>query len=85
MGGQTEWQMDEDTDRAEAARRGSPYLNARQAAFYLKMSARSLQRLRVKGEGPRVRRHARMVLYHVDDLAAWSRERADARKSEPSS
>ena len=72
--------MDDDTDRADAARRGSPYLNARQAAFYLKMSPRSLQRLRVGGEGPVVRRHARMVLYHIDDLEAWSRTRADRHK-----
>jgi len=72
--------MDDDTDRADAARHGSPYLNARQAAFYLKMSPRSLQRLRVRGEGPTVRRHARMVLYHIDDLEAWSRTRADRYK-----
>jgi hypothetical protein len=72
--------MDDDSDRADAARRGSPYLNARQAAFFLKMSPRSLQRLRAKGEGPTVRRHARMVLYHIDDLATWSRARADRRR-----
>lgn len=77
--------MDDDTDRAALARRRSPYLNARQAAFFLKMSPRTLQRLRSKGEGPIVRRHARMVLYHVDDLESWSRTRADKRKSEPSS
>ncbi|MBB6125401.1 helix-turn-helix domain-containing protein [Sphingobium subterraneum] len=69
--------MDDDTDRASAARRGSPYLNAQQAAHFLHMSPRTLQRLRVKGEGPEVRRHARMVLYHIDDLLAWSRARAD--------
>lgn len=72
--------MDEDTDRADAARRGSPYLNTRQAAHFLKMGVRSLQRLRGNGEGPTVRRHARMALYHVDDLAAWSRARADAQR-----
>lgn len=77
--------MDDDTDRAALAKRGSPYLNARQAAFFLKMSPRTLQRLRCRGEGPLVRRHARMVLYHVDDLEAWSRTRADARKEESSS
>lgn len=71
--------MDDETDRANTARRGSPYLNAGQAAHFLQMSPRSLQRLRSKGEGPAVRRHARMVLYHIDDLMAWSRARADAR------
>jgi len=72
--------MDDDTDRANAARRGSPYLNAKQAAFFLKMSPRSLQRLRAIGEGPTVRRHARMVLYHIDDLKTWSQTRADHRR-----
>lgn len=76
--------MDDDTDRAEAARHGSPYLNTGQAAFFLKISARTLQRLRVKGEGPIVRRHARMALYHIDDLERWSRERADRHEAEPS-
>jgi len=77
--------MDDDTDRAEAARRGSPYLNARQAAFFLKMSPRTLQRLRAKGDGPTPRRHARMVLYHIGDLETWSRERADRRAKGASS
>ena len=72
--------MHDDTDRADAARRGSPYLNAKQAAFFLKMSPRSLQRMRAKGEGPTVRRHARMVLYHIDDLKIWSQTRADHRR-----
>ena len=72
--------MDDDTDRAEAARRGSPYLNSKQAAHFLKMSPRSLQRLRVAGEGPIVRRHLRMTLYHIDDLKSWSQTRADKRR-----
>ena len=69
--------MDDDTSRVDAARRGSPYLNTRQAAHFLKMSVRSLERLRTNGKGPTVRRHARMALYHIDDLAEWSRTRAD--------
>ena len=72
--------MDDDTDRADAARRGSPYLNGKQAAHFLKMSPRSLQRLRVAGKGPIVRRHLQMVLYHIDDLKSWSQTRADQRR-----
>lgn len=68
---------DDDTIRAARARRGSPYLNTDQAAFFLKLSPRTLQRMRGKGIGPKPRRHARMVLYHIDDLEAWSRDRAD--------
>ena len=77
--------MVDDTDRANAARRGSPYLNTRQAAHFLKMSVRSLERMRAKGQGPTARRHARMALYHIDDLAAWSRTRADEQASEAGS
>ena len=77
--------MDEDIDRAGVARRGSPYLTARQAAFFLRMSPRSLQRLRAAGEGPFVRVHIRMVLYHIDDLESWSRTRADRRRRDAGS
>jgi hypothetical protein len=69
--------MEDDIVRAERARRGSPYLNTEQAAHYLKLSVRSLKRLRAARQGPVPRRHARMVLYHIDDLIAWSRARAE--------
>lgn len=64
----------DDIDRAARAKRGSPFLNTEQAAAYLKLSARSLKRLRVRGQGPVFRRHCRFVQYHIDDLDAWSRE-----------
>lgn len=50
-----------------------PYLNTRQAAHRLCMSARKLEAMRAAGEGPRFRRHGRLVFYHVDDLDTWSR------------
>lgn len=76
---------DDETARAARAKRGSPYLNTDQAAHFLKLSPRTLQRMRGKGIGPTPRRHARMVLYHIDDLEAWSRDRADrlAREAQP--
>ena len=70
----------ENTDRAKDAKRGSPFLNTKQAAFFLKLSPRTLQRMRSKGIGPLPRRHARTVEYHIDDLEAWSLARADAPK-----
>ncbi|CAN5665342.1 helix-turn-helix domain-containing protein [soil metagenome] len=70
--------MDDDIARAERARQGNPYLNTAQAAHFLGLSARTLQRLRGRREGPIPRRHARMVQYHIDDLLAWSRSRMDA-------
>ena len=67
---------DDDIARAQRAKRGSPFLNADQAAAYLKISSRLLRRLRTKGEGPRYRRHCRFVQYHIADLDAWSDEHA---------
>ena len=75
---------DDDADRAKAAKRGSPFLNTKQAAFFLKLSPRTLQRMRSKGTGPLPRRHARTVEYHIDDLKAWSLARADRPKGERS-
>jgi hypothetical protein len=75
---------DYDIDRAERAKRGNPYLNTAQAAHYLGLSVRTLQRMRSPGtdlDGPFARRHARMVQYHIDDLDAWSRTRAAAKQS----
>jgi hypothetical protein len=68
--------MDDDIQRAERAKHGSPYLNTDQAAHYLGVSKRFLQKLRTAGEGPVLRRHSRIVQYHIDDLDAWSRSRA---------
>lgn len=73
--------MEDDIQRAERARRGSPYLNTAQAAHFLGISERSMQRMRARGEGPTPRRHARMVQYHIDDLEAWSRQRSDGARS----
>ncbi|WP_066827740.1 helix-turn-helix domain-containing protein [Sphingomonas mali] len=64
----------DDIERAQRAKRGSPFLNTDQAAAYLKISSRLLKRLRVRGEGPVFRRHSRFVQYHIDDLDQWSRE-----------
>jgi len=64
----------DDIERAQRAKRGSPFLNTDQAAAYLKISSRLLKRLRVRGEGPVFRRHCRFVQYHIDDLDVWSRE-----------
>ena len=67
---------DDTIERANRAKRGSPFLNTDQAAAYLKISSRLLKRLRVKGAGPTFRRHCRFVQYHIDDLDAWSAEQA---------
>lgn len=67
---------DDDIARAQRAKRGTPFLNTDQAAAWLGLSRRLLQKLRAKGEGPIFRRHSRFVQYHIDDLASWSRDHA---------
>jgi len=59
--------------RAAEARRGSPYLDTRQAAHHLGLSYRTLQTLRRTGGGPEYRLHGFKVRYHIDALDAWSR------------
>lgn len=58
--------------RADCARKGTPFLNTEQAAFYLGLSPRKLQNMRKAQDGPRYRRHCRFVRYHIDDLDRWS-------------
>ena len=64
-------QLDDDLTRAARAKKGSPFLTTEQAAFY-GLSGRKMQALRAAGSGPRFRRHSRHILYHIDDLDAWS-------------
>jgi hypothetical protein len=65
--------VDDDIARAQRARKGSPFLNTEQAAFYLGLSARKLQQMRRGQAGPLFRRHSRYVRYHIDDLDCWSK------------
>jgi hypothetical protein len=65
--------MDDEIARAARAKKGSPFLNTEQAAFYLGLSARKLQQMRGTDTGPRFRRHSRYVRYHIDDLDGWSK------------
>jgi hypothetical protein len=54
----------------------SPYLNTAGAAEYLQIAAKTLEKFRVFGGGPRYRKHGRRVVYRREDLDAWSEERA---------
>jgi excisionase family DNA binding protein len=66
---------DDDITRAANAKRGSPFLTTEQAARYVGLSRRALEKMRRKGTGPRFRRHGRYVRYHIADLDAWSEGR----------
>ncbi len=54
------------------------YLTNSEAAAFLRLSPRTLEKQRVIGGGPRFRKFGRRVLYAVSDLEAW----ADARSFE---
>jgi hypothetical protein len=53
----------------------SPFLTTKEAATYLRMSPRTIERLRVEGKGPPYRKCGRgkkaKVLYAIGDLDAW--------------
>lgn len=54
---------------------GATHLDTKQAAVWLGLSARTLERWRLTGEGPRFRKLGRCVRYAITDLVAF----ADAR------
>ena len=71
---------DEETEAINAKHK-SPFLNTAQAAFYISLSKRTLEKMRVTGGGPIYRKHGRYVRYHIDDLKAWSKARSKASTS----
>lgn len=68
--------MDDEIIRAANAKKGSPFLDTAQAAHYVGLSRRTLEKMRVAGGGPKFRKHGRYVRYHIVDLDDWSAARA---------
>lgn len=66
---------------AAAAAHPPRYLTNDEAAAHLRLSPRTLEKLRVIGGGPKFRKFGRRVMYAVTDLDAW----ADARSFEATS
>ena len=52
-----------------------PFLTIAEAAQLLRVNRRTLDNLRWKGEGPPFRRHGGRIVYHRDELLAWSEQR----------
>ena len=57
-------------------------ISAPEAAQYLGISASTLSKLRVFGGGPKFHKLGRRVVYAVDDLDAWFRERQRSSTSD---
>ena len=64
--------MDDNVARVPAAKLASPFLTTPQAADFIGLSDRTLERMRTKGQGPDYRKHGRYVRYHINHLKAWS-------------
>ena len=62
----------------QEAPQSARYLTNDEAAAFLRLSPRTLEKQRVIGGGPRFRKFGRRVMYAVSDLDAW----ADARTFE---
>jgi len=59
------------------------YLTNDEAAEYLRLSPRTLEKQRVIGGGPRFRKFGRRVMYAAADLDAWAAERSFETTSDP--
>jgi excisionase family DNA binding protein len=68
---------------APAAATPARYLTNDEAAAYLRLSPRTLEKLRVLGGGPRFRKFGRRVRYALADLDAWADGRSYAMTSDP--
>ncbi len=68
---------------AATIRTTSRYLTNEEAAQFLRLSPRTLEKHRVLGGGPRFRKFGRRVLYAIDDLERWANERSFTMTSEP--
>ena len=61
---------------------GTKYLNTREAAAWLNLSPRTLDRYRMSGDGPVFHRFGGRVRYLVADLEAWASARRRASTSD---
>jgi len=63
---------------------GAPrFVRTQQAAAYLGLSHRTLEKHRTYGTGPAYRKLGGRVLYAIDDLAAWADRGARISTSDP--
>ena len=59
------------------------YLTNNEAAEFLRLSPRTLEKQRVIGGGPRFRKFGRRVMYAVVDLETWADSRSFEMTSDP--
>ena len=59
------------------------YLRTKEAATFLSLSARTLEKHRTYGTGPAYHKLGGRVVYSVDDLTAWAARGAVTSTSDP--
>jgi hypothetical protein len=62
----------------------NPFLTTVQASDFVRLSYRTLEKMRQNGSGPPFRRHGRYIRYHIDDLEAWSKANTHTSTHAPS-
>ena len=60
----------------------TPLLTQREAASHLRLSERTLERLRLTGDGPRFAKAGRRVVYRAEDVESWIADRLRFSTSE---
>ncbi|SDA68944.1 Helix-turn-helix domain-containing protein [Pseudomonas sp. NFPP33] len=65
-----------DEAQAQQACPAPRYLTNNEAADFLRLSPRTLEKQRVIGGGPRFHKFGRRVMYALTDLEAWASERS---------
>jgi predicted DNA-binding transcriptional regulator AlpA len=60
---------------ATTTTRAQRYLTNKEAAMFLTLSPRTLDKFRVLGGGPKFRKFGRRVTYALDDLEMWANSR----------
>jgi len=66
-----------------AQERASPFYANAEAARFLRLSPRTLEKMRVVGGGPPFRKFGRRVLYTLADLEDWAARRICDSTSDP--
>lgn len=59
------------------------FLNNAEAASFLRLSPRTLEKRRMQGDGPRFRKIGRRVIYALDDLVSWANAHSFAATFDP--
>ena len=74
-----------DGNKPNPGGRHAVFLTQSEAAEFLRVSVRSLERWRLEGIGPPYRRFGRRVVYERDDLLTWADTKVRLSTSEPAS